>query len=226
MKYFVFCLIFVLGCSKNAKETSNQQLTAEEELSDLTDENNNQIDFDTSSWVEIIATDLIQLDIRYATENNFTKKQIYDCARCFLNKAAAKKFYQAAHDLIGQGYGIKLFDCYRPHPAQKRLWQIVPNPMYVADPAEGSMHNRGLAIDLTLTDSTGRSLDMGTEYDFFGPQAYHDFTDLDKRVLERRALLKSTLAKYGFGHIRTEWWHYSDTTQFTDIAQFEWPCPN
>ena len=165
------------------------------------------------------------MDIRYATENNFTKNIIYPCGRCFLRKSSAKTFYKAAIALRKQGYGIKLFDCYRPHPAQQRLWDIVPDPRYVADPAKGSMHNRGRAVDFTLTDLAGNELDMGTAFDFFGKRAYHDFKDLPSDVLKRRQILISTMSQFGYKHIRTEWWHYSDTLNRGDISSFEWPCP-
>ena len=227
MKYVFFSIFLIVACSPNKREVTNERTkTVDQSGPDPTEKASIIFDFDTSHWVEILSNEHIQLDIRYATANNFTKQIIYDCPRCFLNKVAAEKFRNAIADLVSLGYGVKLFDCYRPHPAQQRLWDIVPNPMYVADPAEGSMHNRGLAIDMTLTDSQGRAHDMGTSYDFFGKEAYHDFVDLDSSILARRKLLKSTMARHGFGHIRTEWWHYSDTTQFTEIAQFEWPCPN
>ena len=183
-------------------------------------------DFDTLTWSEINEDSIIQLDIRYATSNNFTNQVIYDCGRCFLRRPTAQVFHQIVSRLNNRGFGVKLFDCYRPLPAQFKLWEIVPDPMYVADPAEGSMHNRGLALDLTLTDLQGNELDMGTEFDYFGKRAYHDFTDLPLEILERRTILRETMAAFGFTHIRTEWWHYSDTRNKGAVSNYEWSCPN
>lgn len=183
------------------------------------------IDFDTSIWTELLPSEHIKLDIRYATDNNFTNQVIYPCGRCFLRKESAIVLLNIVEYLKINGYGIKLFDCYRPAPAQQKLWDIVPNPMYVADPAKGSMHNRGLAVDLTFTDLKGNELDMGTAYDFFGRKAYHDFTDLPEDVLKRRIFLKETMAQFGFTHTRTEWWHYSDQKNKGEISHFEWSCP-
>ncbi len=225
MKYLLIILMLSLGCQQKPSETQTDQIGNEEKTVTPVSEHI-KFDYDTSKWMEITDDKLIKLDIRYATKNNFTKQQIYSCPRCFLHKSSAKQLYSAIEDFNKMGYGVKLFDCYRPHPAQRRLWEIVPNPMYVADPEKGSMHNRGLAVDLTLIDQAGNELDLGTTYDFFGPRAYHDYFDLDADILAHRNTLKTTLAKHGFAHIRTEWWHYSDTTQFAEIAQFEWPCPN
>ena len=86
------------------------------------------------------------------------------------------------------------------------------------------MHNRGLAVDLTLMDLDGVELDMGTAYDHFGKEAYHDYVEHDAAILNRRKVLKETMAKYGFAHTRTEWWHYSDTNHASEISSFEWPC--
>lgn len=182
-------------------------------------------DYDTTQWFEMLAASNVQLDIRYATTNNFTKEIIYPCGRCFIHKKSADRFLAAMKVFEKKGYGVRFFDCYRPHPAQQKLWDIVPNPMYVADPKKGSMHNRGLAIDLTLYElATGEVLEMGAPFDFFGKRAYHDYTDLPKAVLDNRALLKGVLADHGFKHTRTEWWHYSDTKNWSDIATFEWTC--
>jgi D-alanyl-D-alanine dipeptidase len=96
------------------------------------------------------------------------KKQIYDCARCYMRPEAAEQLRLIRDELKEKyGYGIRIFDCYRPGPYQQRLWDIVPDPNYVTPPNKGSMHSRGLAIDLTLTDKSGRDLDMGTPFDFF-----------------------------------------------------------
>lgn len=167
----------------------------------------------------------IRLDIRYATTNNFTKAQIYDCPRCLLRPAAAAAIAKAHDNLRKQGYGgLKMFDCYRPRPYQQRLWDKVPNPDYVTPPAKGSMHSRGAAVDLTIVDRNGQELDMGTPYDFFGVEAHYDYTRLSPKVLANRRLLRTTLEAVGFEGIRTEWWHFSYRGQNFPLSDFVWKC--
>lgn len=166
----------------------------------------------------------MQLDIRYATKNNFTKEQIYPCGRCFLRKEAKQALAEAEKELKKKGYKFVLFDCYRPAPAQQKLWEIVPNPDYVTPPEKGSMHNRGLAVDLSLMDIDGNLLDMGTSYDYFGKEAHTDYMDHPKEVLDNRKLLTETMEKFGFKGIRTEWWHFSFQNLSSPINSWEWGC--
>lgn len=168
----------------------------------------------------------IQLDIRYATTNNFTKAQIYDCPECLLRPAAAEAVAKAHKILQNKGYGgLKMFDCYRPRPYQQRLWDKVPNPDYVTPPAKGSMHSRGAAVDLTIVDQQGNELDMGTEYDFFGEKAHYDYQKLPAKVLANRKLLRSVMESVGFKGIRTEWWHFSYRHGQYELSDEVWPCP-
>jgi len=164
------------------------------------------------------------LDIRYATKNNFTNEQIYPCGRCFLRKEAKIALAKAEKELNGKGYKLVLFDCYRPAPAQQKLWKIVPNPDYVTPPEKGSMHNRGLAVDLSLVDMQGKPIDMGTPYDYFGEEAHTDYKAHSENVLQNRALLTGTMEKFGFKGIRTEWWHFSLANISSPIASWEWSC--
>lgn len=181
---------------------------------------------DTSQWVELHPEQGWNLDMRYATDNNFVGHLIYDCERCFLRPDAASALAKINSELRADGLEVKLFDCYRPLSVQWELWEEVPNPNYVADPRKGSMHNRGQAIDVTLVDiETGKELDMGTDFDFFGQRAYHSFTpNLSKEIQENREKLKSTMMKYGFQPIRTEWWHYSLREKTWPIFEEKWKC--
>src|SRR5690606_38618427 len=119
-------------------------------------------------------SDDFAFDMRYATENNFLKAQVYDCAECYTRVKTAKAVIAANADFMDKGVRIKFFDCYRPNSVQYKMWDIVPNPQYVANPVKGSIHNRGGAVDITLVDLEGKELDMGTDFDFFGKRAYHD----------------------------------------------------
>lgn len=150
------------------------------------------------------------LDIRYATAHNFTGQPIYTQARCFLHQEAAQALVRAAQAAaqLPQPLTFCLWDCYRPLSAQRALWQAVPNPNYVAPPAKGSRHNRGMAVDLTLCDEKGRPLSMPTDFDSFTPRAHMDQDDLPPQVLHNRELLKKIMTQAGFTYTRTEWWHF------------------
>ncbi|WP_291866469.1 M15 family metallopeptidase [Maribacter sp.] len=165
-------------------------------------------------------------DLRYATENNFLKAKVYDCAECYTRVKTAKALIKANTEFKKRGVKIKFFDCYRPNYVQYKMWKIVPNPQYVANPVKGSIHNKGGAVDITLVTLEGEELDMGTDFDFFGKKAYHDNYNLPKNILDNRKLLKETMEKYGFWSIRTEWWHYNLSSASNDkIANFKWDCP-
>jgi len=181
--------------------------------------------YDTSQWTELTSENGMLFDIRYASDNNFTHNQIYDCGRCFLRPELATKINQMHQDIKKRyGYALKMFDCYRPRPAQQKLWDIVPNAMYVTPPKKGSMHNRGLAVDLTIVDENGEELNMGTEYDFFGTEAHRTYNHPDPNVRKNRKLHRLLLEAHGLTGIRTEWWHYSLKTVSYDFSSWEWPC--
>lgn len=163
------------------------------------------------------------LDLRYATENNFMKKQVYPCAECLLRYEVVKALKEAQEDFKSQGYRIKVFDGYRPLSVQWKLWNSTDKKQYVANPKYGSNHNRGCAVDLTLIDSTGAQLDMGTVFDFFGKKAHHSYTNLPPEVLNNRKILKGTLAKYGFSKINSEWWHYNYKKKYP-VSDAPLPC--
>lgn len=164
-------------------------------------------------------------DLRYATTNNFLKSKVYDCPECYTRVKTAKALLKANEEFMEKGFKIKFFDCYRPNSVQYKMWEIVPNPQYVANPVKGSIHNKGGAVDITLTTLEGQELDMGTDFDFFGKRAYHDNYDLPQIVLDNRRLLKDTMEAHGFWSIRTEWWHYNLSTATNDkIANFKWDC--
>jgi D-alanyl-D-alanine dipeptidase len=183
-------------------------------------------DYDTTQWLELIYLDsTIQLDLRYATENNFVGQVMYDCPRCFLRPAAARATIAAHQELKAEGLGLKMYDCYRPRDVQWKLWEIFPQPGYVADPRKGSIHNRGGAVDLTIVTLEGEELAMGTDFDFFGPKANHTYTDFPEEVLNNRMKLKTLLGKYGFSPIRSEWWHYNFREEKYELADAEWKCP-
>lgn len=193
--FFIFCLIlfFGLGCTKK-------------------DAPKNQVMLNPSSqpnYVDIskLIPDAI-LDVRYATTNNFTGKAVYDSATVYLVEEAALALKKVADKLRSKEYRLLLFDGYRPLEVQKTFWEILPDPNYVADPAKGSRHNRGAAIDLSLADKNGNPIDMPTDYDHFGMEAHHDFMELHDEQIKNRATLKQAMESHGFQSLATEWWHY------------------
>lgn len=154
---------------------------------------------------------MFYLDIRYATDNNFLKEPLYDCAKCLLLPEVAEAVIHANYYFCDRGYALQFFDCYRPLSVQKQMWEKVPNPIYVADPATGSVHNRGAAVDLTLVTLKGDSIDMGTDYDFFGRKAHIDNFNLPEEVLNNRKMLQEGMMQFGFATIQSEWWHFNYT---------------
>ncbi len=150
----------------------------------------------------------LRLDIRYATAHNFTGRALYPAARCLLRPAVAERLAQAQAAAAAQGLGLKVYDCYRPLAVQRAMWTLVPDERYVADPAKGSRHNRGAAVDVTLVDAAGVELPMPTAFDDFSARAHRDYTDLPPDRLANRATLERLMMDAAFTGLPTEWWHF------------------
>jgi D-alanyl-D-alanine dipeptidase len=151
----------------------------------------------------------IPTDVRYATSNNFMHTPLYPAARVFLRAPVALALHDVQRDLAARGLGLKIFDGYRPYSVTVRMWEPIKNPDFVADPAKGSRHNRGAAVDLTLIDlKTGAELAMPTPYDDFTPRARRDFNDLPAEVIANRATLREAMTRHGFDPLPSEWWHF------------------
>ena len=151
----------------------------------------------------------IRLDVRYATENNFMGEQLYPVAKAVLRKPAAESLSDAQEDLKERGLELEVFDGYRPYSVTERIWEPYQDPDFVADPAEGSRHNRGCAVDVTLVDSaSGEELFMPTEYDDFTEQTAHDYADLPEEAKDNRDLLREVMEGHGFAALETEWLNY------------------
>jgi len=152
----------------------------------------------------------IVVDMRYASEDNFTKKKLYDSNTCFLRKSVAVKLNSVQKELERMNLGLKVWDCYRPLAVQRIFWAILPDERYVANPDKGSRHNRASAVDLTLVDSQGKELRMPTGFDDFSPRAGHGYQALPDQAIGNRELLKGLMEKAGFISLPEEWWHYDD----------------
>ena len=153
----------------------------------------------------------IRLDIRYATPDNFMKEILYPRAVCFLRRETAAKLSRAQERLEKMGLGLKIFDGYRPHSVQKKMWARFPIEGYVANPAKGSNHNRGAAVDVTLVDSKGSELGMPSAYDEFSERAHRDYAGGLEAERKNRSILEEAMQAEGFRGISTEWWHFDDT---------------
>lgn len=164
-------------------------------------------------------------DMRYATDNNFLKAQVYDCAECLIRYKTVKALIKANNAFMRKGFQIKLYDCYRPLDIQKRMWTIVSNPKYVADPSKGSIHNRGGAVDITLVNLDGEAVNMGTDFDFFGIEASHKYVNLPTDVVSNRKFLKKIMTASGFKSFDSEWWHYNLKSALKDpVSNAKWDC--
>jgi D-alanyl-D-alanine dipeptidase len=154
------------------------------------------------------AVPMLTFDVRYATANNFAGRVLYSSDTLWARAATAAALHMADSLAREQGLRIKVFDAYRPLSVQRIMWEVVPDERYVANPAKGSRHNRGAALDLTLCDSLGVELDMGTVYDDFTERAHADYSALPEEVKANRSLLRTLMDRAGFDVLPTEWWHY------------------
>lgn len=153
----------------------------------------------------------IKLDIRYATRNNFLGRPVYKEARAFLQKPAAEALVRAHQRLRPQGYGIVVFDGYRPWSVTKIFWDVTPpdKKIFVADPSQGSRHNRGCAVDLSMYElATGKIVQMPSEYDEMTERAHINYACATPEAKRLRDMLRSAMEAEGFAVYEPEWWHH------------------
>jgi D-alanyl-D-alanine dipeptidase len=152
----------------------------------------------------------IQYDLRYSTTNNFMHQQVYKTGdRTYLRLVVARALARVQHELNEKNLSLKIWDAYRPYSVTEKMWEMIRDERYVADPKKGSGHNRGIAVDLTIIDRTsGKELDMGTGFDNFTDTAHQDFKNLPPQILANRGLLRTLMEKNGFMAMETEWWHF------------------
>ena len=157
----------------------------------------------------------IYTELKYATEDNFTGGVIYDFTEAYLRYGTVKKLGAAQETLSGQGYSLLRWDAYRPREAQFALWEVCPDPVYVANPVTGnSSHSRGNTVDVTLVTAEGGAVDMPTGFDDFSPLADRDYSDVPDMARENALLLESAMTGAGFEPYWGEWWHYSDSVKY------------
>ena len=164
----------------------------------------------------------ILVDLRYATEFNFTNKKIYNFTELWLRYGTVKKLIEVQNELKELGLSLKILDGFRPPSAHFKLWEVCPNPTYVVDPNTGfSSHSRGNTVDLTLAYPDGTELEMPTEFDDFSTLANRDYSDCTKEAAKNAMLLEKTMEKHGFEPYFDEWWHFSDTRSYPVEKDFD-----
>lgn len=165
-------------------------------------------------------------DLKYSTEHNFTHQKIYDFTDAWLRYGTVKKLIQVQDALKEHGYRLKIWDSFRPVTAQFRLWQVCPDPTYVANPNNGfSSHSRGNTVDITLTYADGTELIMPTGFDDFSTLADRDYSDCTKEAAENAMLLEQLMIQHGFTPYFGEWWHFTDTQSYPVEHDFD-PAPD
>jgi len=171
-----------------------------------------KLEFRKSELVELRKLEpSIHLDVRYATANNFMGSPMYSQARAFLQRPAAEALVRASQRLKTQGYGLLVHDGYRPWYVTWMFWNATPDDkkIFVADPKEGSKHNRGCAVDLSMYDlKTGKPVDFPSGYDEMTPRAFPDYTGGTPQQNMHRKILREAMEAEGFLQNPKEWWHY------------------
>ncbi len=158
----------------------------------------------------------ISIDLRYATDNNFTGQVIYGFTDAYLRYGTVQKLAEAQASLRELGYSLKIWDAFRPTSAQWKLWEVCPDAQYVANPTKGySSHSRGNTVDVTLVDNDGSDVPMPTAFDDFSPLADRDYSDITNETAVKNAeLLEAVMKDAGFKPYSGEWWHFSDETVY------------
>lgn len=227
------CLLFLGGCGKPERSLGTQIQTApaeqtyeamvetasvETEPTEPQPEEPQEDDF-------VRALDYLpeaSQELMYATDQNFTGQRIYDFTEAYLRYGTVKKLALVAAELEQQGLYLKIWDGFRPVSAQLTLWEICPNPTYVANPNTGfSSHSRGNTVDLTLVDARGQEIEMPTGFDDFSALADRNYSDCTETAAANARLLQETMEKYGFSSYFGEWWHFSDTQTYPVEEIFE-----
>jgi len=204
----------------NIQETAAQEVTAQEIITqEITTEK--EPEDDEYVLVNKYIPD-IYVELMYATDNNFTGVRIYDFTDAYLRYGTVKKLANVQKELKEQGYSLKIWDAYRPFEAQQKLWEVYPDPNYVANPANGmKKHNIGGTVDITMVTADGSVISMPTEFDDFSLKADRDYSDIeDEEAVKNVMILQNAMENNGFTGYQGEWWDYSDTVEY-EAVDFE-----
>lgn len=204
----------------NIQETAAQEVTAQEIITqEITTEK--EPEDDEYVLVKKYIPD-IYVELMYATDNNFTGVRIYDFTDAYLRYGTVKKLANVQKELKEQGYSLKIWDAYRPFEAQQKLWEVYPDPNYVANPANGMRrHNLGGTVDITMVAADGSIIPMPTEFDDFSLKADRNYSDIDnEEAVKNVMILQTAMENNGFTGYQGEWWDYSDTDEY-EAVDFE-----
>lgn len=204
----------------NIQETAAQEVTAQEIITqEITTEK--EPEDDEYVLVNKYIPD-IYVELMYATDNNFTGVRIYDFTDAYLRYGTVKKLANVQKELKEQGYSLKIWDAYRPFEAQQKLWEVYPDPNYVANPANGMRrHNLGGTVDITMVAADGSIIPMPTEFDDFSLKADRNYSDIDnEEAVNNVMILQNAMENNGFTGYQGEWWDYSDTVEY-EAVDFE-----
>jgi len=204
----------------NIQETAAQEVTAQEIITqEITTEK--EPEDDEYVLVNKYIPD-IYVELMYATDNNFTGVRIYDFTDAYLRYGTVKKLANVQKELKEQGYSLKIWDAYRPFEAQQKLWEVYPDPNYVANPANGmKKHNIGGTVDITMVAADGSIIPMPTEFDDFSLKADRNYSDIDnEEAVKNVMILQNAMENNGFTGYQGEWWDYSDTVEY-EAVDFE-----
>lgn len=204
----------------NIQETAAQEVTAQEIITqEITTEK--EPENDEYVLVKKYIPD-IYVELMYATDNNFTGVRIYDFKDAYLRYGTVKKLANVQKELKEQGYSLKIWDAYRPFEAQQKLWEVYPDPNYVANPADGmKKHNLGGTVDITMVAADGSIIPMPTEFDDFSLKADRNYSDIDnEEAVNNVMILQNAMENNGFTGYQGEWWDYSDTVEY-EAVDFE-----
>lgn len=194
-------------------ENKNDMLNPSNKTENSIETKNEPKDEDLVKIIDYIPN--IFIDLKYATTDNFTGVVIYENDEAYLRYGTLKKIIKVQEELNNMGYSLLIWDAYRPVDAQFRLWEVCPNPTYVANPNNGySSHSRGNTIDLSIVKLDGTDIEMPSDFDEFTKIADRDYSDVSEEAKENAILLENIMKKNGFNAYFGEWWHFSDKTSY------------
>ncbi len=204
--------MFVITCSHIALSQTLQQKSKGENVLVIKGVNAYKTTLKADPSQKMVLTKSVDpnifIDLKYGTKDNFTGQVLYANPQAYLRLPVALALKKVNDELRDSGFALKIWDAYRPYSVTKKMWKLVHDRRYVANPAKGSAHNRGTAVDLTLVKTNGQEVPMPTPFDDFTEKASHNYTNLPPDVLRNTALLKKVMRKHGFAALPTEWWHY------------------
>lgn len=210
--HFLLTILIFLFCNQHSFSQSNNSEKYDLLIIKKTADLKKQVNLNAQNEMIDLGKVLPQIvyDLKYATSDNFMKEKLYPSIKTtFLRKPAADALEEVMKDLKKENLGIKIWDAYRPFSITEMMWEKIHDPRYVADPAQGSGHNRGIAVDLTLIDlNTKKEIPMPTGFDNFSDTAHRDFMNLSPEILKNRKILRTVMEKHGFIALETEWWHF------------------